>query len=94
MPASSSPLSSELLSPEQRVERFRHLFATIEEEVGQVIVGQRRILRKILTAFFAGGHVLIESVPGLGKTLMAKSTQPGPGAERQADSVHARPHAV
>ena len=68
MPASSSPLSSE-----QRVEHFRHIFATIEEEVGQVIVGQRSILRKILTAFFAGGHVLIESVPGLGKTLMAKS---------------------
>jgi len=73
MPASSSPLSSELLSPEQRVEHFRHIFATIEEEVGRLIVGQRSILRKILTAFFAGGHVLIESVPGLGKTLMAKS---------------------
>lgn len=73
MPASSSPLSSELSSPEKRVEHFRHIFATIEEEVGQLIVGQRSILRKILTAFFAGGHVLIESVPGLGKTLMAKS---------------------
>ncbi len=68
MSASSSPLSSE-----QRVEHFRHIFTTIEEEVGQLIVGQRNILRKILTAFFAGGHVLIESVPGLGKTLMAKS---------------------
>lgn len=68
MSASSLPLSSE-----QRVEHFRHIFATIEAEVGQVIVGQRNILRKILTAFFAGGHVLIESVPGLGKTLMAKS---------------------
>ena len=60
-------------SVEQRVERFRHVFTAIEQEVGRVIVGQRGVLRKILTALFAGGHVLLESVPGLGKTLMAKS---------------------
>ena len=60
-------------SVEQRVERFRDVFTAIEREVGRVIVGQRGVLRKILTALFAGGHVLLESVPGLGKTLMAKS---------------------
>ena len=60
-------------SVEQRVERFRHVFTAIEQEVGRVIVGQHGVLRKILTAMFAGGHVLLESVPGLGKTLMAKS---------------------
>ena len=60
-------------SVERRVERFRHVFTAIEQEVGRVIVGQRGVLRKILTALFAGGHVLLESVPGLGKTLMAKS---------------------
>ncbi len=60
-------------SVEQRVERFRHVFTAIEQEVGRVIVGQRDVLRKILAALFAGGHVLLESVPGLGKTLMAKS---------------------
>lgn len=60
-------------SVERRVERFRHVFGAIEQEVGRVIVGQRGVLRKILTALFAGGHVLLESVPGLGKTLMAKS---------------------
>ena len=60
-------------SAEQRVQRFRHVFTAIEQEVGRVIVGQRGVLRKILTALFAGGHVLLESVPGLGKTLMAKS---------------------
>ena len=60
-------------SVEQRVERFRDVFTAIEREVGRVIVGQRDVLRKILTALFAGGHVLLESVPGLGKTLMAKS---------------------
>ena len=65
--------SSSSAASEQRIKHFRHVFATIEEEVCQLIVGQGSILRKILTAFFAGGHVLIESVPGLGKTLMAKS---------------------
>ena len=58
---------------EQRAESFRNTFASIEAEIGNVMVGQRAASRKILTAFFAGGHVLIESVPGLGKTLLAKS---------------------
>jgi len=60
-------------SPEERVKEFRRIFISIEEEVGRVIVGQRAAVRKVLTAFFANGHVLIEGVPGLGKTLMVKS---------------------
>lgn len=60
-------------TPEERVKEFRRLFTTIEEEVGRVIVGQRAVVRKVLTTFFASGHVLIEGVPGLGKTLMVKS---------------------
>jgi len=59
--------------PEERMREFRRLFTGIEEEVGRVIVGHRDVVRKVLTAFFAGGHVLIEGVPGLGKTLMVKS---------------------
>jgi MoxR-like ATPase len=58
---------------EDHVQEFRHLFVTIEEEVSRVIVGYKDVVRKILTALFAGGHVLIEGVPGLGKTLMVKS---------------------
>ncbi len=61
------------MTPQEQVQEFRRVFTAIEAEVGQVIVGQRDIIRKILTAFFAGGHVLIEGVPGLGKTLMVKS---------------------
>lgn len=58
--------------PEERVREFRRLFTTIEEEVGRVIVGHRDVVRQLLLAFCAGGHVLIEGVPGLGKTLMVK----------------------
>src|SRR5262249_49325176 len=57
----------------QRIEDFRERFRAIEEEVGKVIVGHRTVLRKVLAAFFAGGHVLLEGVPGLGKTLIVRS---------------------
>lgn len=42
----------------------------IEESVSKVIVGKKDILEKLLTVLFAGGHVLIEDVPGVGKTTM------------------------
>jgi MoxR-like ATPase len=60
-------------SPDQRVAEFQRVFARAEEEVGKVIVGHREVVRKLLTALFAGGHILIEGVPGLGKTLMVKT---------------------
>ena len=54
-------------------EKFRQIFSSIEAEVKKVIVGHDDVIRKILIAFFAGGHVLLEGVPGLGKTLLVKS---------------------
>src|SRR5208283_5759400 len=60
-------------SPDQRLAEFQRVFARAEEEVGKVIVGHRDVVRKLLTALFAGGHILIEGVPGLGKTLMVKT---------------------
>jgi len=42
----------------------------IAAEVGKIIVGQVDVIGQILTAFFARGHVVIEGVPGLAKTLM------------------------
>src|SRR5271166_947892 len=60
-------------SPDQRVAEFQRVFARAEEEVGKVIVGHRDVVRKLLTALFAGGHILIEGVPGLGKTLLVKT---------------------
>src|SRR3989338_5893783 len=54
-------------------ETFRQTFHAMQEELGKVIVGQHDVIRQLLIAFFAGGHVLLEGVPGLGKTLLAKS---------------------
>jgi len=54
-------------------ERYRELFLQLETEIGKVIVGHADVIRNVLVAFFAGGHVLLEGVPGLGKTLLIKS---------------------
>jgi len=52
---------------------FRDTFAAVRSEVGRVVIGHEPAIEAILTAFFAGGHVLIEGVPGIGKTLMVRS---------------------
>jgi len=62
------------ISPNERVAEFRRTFARAETEVGRVIVGHHEVVRKVLTALFSGGHILIEGVPGLGKTLLVKTT--------------------
>src|SRR3989337_2393342 len=54
-------------------ENFQELFHRLESEVSKVIVGHGDLIRRVLIAFFAGGHVLLEGVPGLGKTLLVKS---------------------
>ena len=54
-------------------EEFRKTFNAIRQELARVIIGQEDVVEKLLVAFFAGGHVLLEGVPGLGKTLLAKS---------------------
>jgi MoxR-like ATPase len=54
-------------------EEFHDTFARISDEISKVIVGHDDVIRKVLIAFFAGGHVLLEGVPGLGKTLLVKA---------------------
>jgi MoxR-like ATPase len=54
-------------------ERFRSTFRHIKEELHKVIVGQQEIVEGVLAAFFAGGHVLLEGVPGLGKTMLVRT---------------------
>lgn len=54
-------------------EEFRSVYQRIHEEVGRMIVGQSEVIDGALTALFAGGHVLLEGVPGLGKTMLVRS---------------------
>lgn len=57
----------------ERVVGFRRAFGALEAELGRVVVGQRGTVRGLLTALFAGGHVLLEGAPGLGKTLLVRT---------------------
>jgi MoxR-like ATPase len=56
-----------------QVERFRTVFRRVRDEMGKMIVGQTEIVEGVLAAFFAGGHVLLEGVPGLGKTMLVRT---------------------
>jgi MoxR-like ATPase len=66
-PATTDP--TQPLAPEAFAERAR----AIEHEVGNVIVGQRELVRQTLTGLLANSHVLLEGVPGLGKTLLVRT---------------------
>jgi MoxR-like ATPase len=60
-------------TPQQAVTTFQTIFRRIRQQLGRAIVGHEEILDQILIAFFARGHVLIEGVPGTGKTLIVRS---------------------
>ena len=54
-------------------DEFRRTFGLVRGELGRVIVGHHDLLDLVVTALFAGGHVLLEGVPGLGKTLLVRT---------------------
>ncbi len=55
------------------VEAFGRDFQNLKNEVQKEIVGYDRVVEQVLTCLFAGGHVLLEGVPGLGKTLLVRT---------------------
>ncbi|MEK7794892.1 MAG: MoxR family ATPase [Candidatus Hydrogenedentota bacterium] len=61
------------MNVEQAAAEFRADFDTLRAEIGKVIVGCNDIVDGVLTGLFAGGHCLLEGVPGLGKTQLVKT---------------------
>jgi MoxR-like ATPase len=61
------------MSTESQIESFRTAWQNLRTEIGKVMVGADPIVEGTLTAIFAGGHVLLEGVPGLGKTLLVRT---------------------
>ncbi len=57
----------------EQLELFRSDFLKLRQEIGKVIVGQDEIVEGTLICLVAGGHVLLEGVPGLGKTLLVRT---------------------
>jgi MoxR-like ATPase len=62
-----------LRTTEITADQFRQTAAAIEEQVGQVIVGQRELVRHTLVTLLGGGNALLEGVPGLGKTMLVRT---------------------
>ena len=58
---------------EKSIAESQEIPSRILAEVGQTVVGQAQLQRRLLTALITGGHVLLEGVPGLGKTLSIKA---------------------
>ena len=52
----------------QSVDQFRLHYQSLESEISKCIVGYKDVIDQVLTAMMSGGHVLVEGVPGLGKT--------------------------
>ena len=64
------------ITPERvkaQCEAFRETFKGLKDEIGKVIVGHGEVVDATLIALFAGGNVLLEGVPGLGKTLLVRT---------------------
>ncbi|MDZ7616721.1 MAG: AAA family ATPase, partial [Patescibacteria group bacterium] len=64
---------SESIPVERQLADFRRDMEALGEEICKVVVGQQDVLQGVLLAVIAGGHVLIEGVPGLGKTMLVQT---------------------
>src|SRR6188474_838356 len=60
-------------SIEKQAEEFATRYKAVREQIGRVIVGHNDIVHGVLTCLFVGGHVLLEGVPGLGKTMLIRT---------------------
>jgi len=58
---------------EKATQEFRARYQAVRDEIKKAIVGHEEVIDGVLTALFVGGHVLIEGVPGLGKTLLVRT---------------------
>ena len=58
---------------EEKAEQFRHTYHAIRTQIQKRMVGMEEVMDRAISALFLGGHVLLEGVPGLGKTLLVRS---------------------
>jgi len=66
-------MNKELIQTEQEIEALTGKLKALKQEIGKVIIGQDDTVEQLLVTFLAGGHALLEGVPGLAKTLMIRT---------------------
>src|SRR3954470_24860651 len=66
-------MSAELSTVEKSVQEIIASLNNLKQEIKKVIVGQEETIDQLLITFLAGGHALLEGVPGLAKTLMIRT---------------------
>ncbi|MCK4284201.1 MAG: AAA family ATPase, partial [Candidatus Brocadiae bacterium] len=65
---------SRLPEPDQvAIQKLQEAYHTIRDEMAKVIVGQDQVIEQMLICLLAGGHAILEGVPGLAKTLMVRT---------------------
>ena len=66
-------MNTELEQIAAEVDTLSRKLQALKEEIGKVIIGQEQTVSQLLITFLAGGHALLEGVPGLAKTLMIRT---------------------
>ena len=72
-PAARDAAAQDSATLERRAKALAEKAKTLRAQVGKVILGQDELIENLLTAVLAGGHVLLEGLPGLGKTRLVKT---------------------
>jgi MoxR-like ATPase len=62
-----------MINVHREIEQLQQLATSLEHQVSQVIVGQQAVVRGVTIALLSGGHVLLEGLPGLGKTMLVRT---------------------
>lgn len=71
--AAASPAAAPTANPAVQRQRASQLAQALRQELQKAVIGQSAVIDDVLTALIAGGHVLVEGVPGLGKTLLVRA---------------------
>ena len=71
--AAATPTAAAANPAAQQRQRASQMLQALRLELQKAVVGQRQVVDDVLTALIAGGHVLVEGVPGLGKTLLVRA---------------------
>lgn len=71
--STGSTVEAAVITPTQQRQRASQLAQLLRSELQKAVIGQEAVIDDVLTALIGGGHVLVEGVPGLGKTLLVRA---------------------